>query len=354
MKNIFVLYGGPSVEHEVSITSAAKVIGALDRNKYRVFPFYIDKEGCFHQQEDGRTEEELTRTRDRDRWLSIADFLSTAELKNGIIFPVMHGTYGEDGSFQGFLEVLDRPYTGDNVLSSALCMDKGMCSDIFKAHGIPQANYVIFQKENPPSTDDVLRQIPLPLYVKPCNGGSSVGVHFVTKIEDLKNALTDAFSYDRRIIVEEAIEGEELQIGVLGNDQPLASRPGVYGVPEEYDFFDYDAKYNDDNTKLLLPFPMEKEKEQEARALAERAYEVTGCCGYARIDIFLRKDDQKLIVNEINTSPGMTSHSMFPKLWTVTEENKNLTYPQVLDRIIELAEENYERKKERIVSKEDL
>lgn len=347
LKNIYVLYGGPSVEHEISITSALSVIRGLDREKYRVYPVYVDKQGRFFPQDEGETEEELTETKDIDRNRSLAAFLSEMKTENTVLFPVMHGTYGEDGTIQGLLELLNLPYTGDGVLASALCMDKGYLADVFEKNDIPQADYLVAETPEQYRADYISERISLPVYIKPCNSGSSVGVHFVEKEEELERAVADASRYDNRVLIQKAVDGHELQIAVIGNEKPLASRPGVYGVPEDYSFFDYEAKYNDDNTKLIVPFPMEKETEEKARTLAEKAYRIAGCEGYARVDIFL--SEKGLLVNEINTCPGMTSHSMFPRLWSVTEEIGCPPFSDVLDRIIALGEERFEKDNEKVV-----
>lgn len=350
MKPVFVLYGGISVEHEVSIRSAKMIINTLDKKIYEVIPVFINKEGHYltgkSVTEEINSEEELIFESSKNKFESIAHFLTHEKLKDSILFPVLHGTYGEDGVLQGFLEIIDRPYVGDGVLASSVCMDKGISNDLFEMHQIPQAKYIVCEKGENYSTKEIVDHVSLPCYVKPCNSGSSVGVTKVEKEENLLKAMDYAFIYDKRIVIEEGIVGDELQIAVLGNQKALASRPGVYGVSEGHDFFDYEAKYNDESTLLQIPYDkMCSELESEARKLAEKAYKITTCNSYARVDIFVEKDTNRLLVNEINTAPGMTKTSMFPQLWSVTKELDFMEPKEVLNHLIRLAEENYQAKK---------
>lgn len=357
MKPIFVLYGGISVEHEVSIRSAKMIINTLDKKHYEVYPVFINKKGHYLTgsaiTETIETEEELVFESSNSKFQSIANFLTHPKLEEGILFPVLHGTYGEDGVLQGFMEIIDRPYVGDGVLSSSVCMDKGISNDLFEMYEIPQAKYVVCEKEKNYSINEIIEKVSLPCYVKPCNSGSSVGVTKVEEKDDLQKALDHAFTYDRRVVVEEGIVGDELQIAVLGFDKVTASRPGVYGVSKGHDFFDYEAKYHDDSTSLQIPYDkLSEDLEKKARDLAIKAYKITTCNSYARVDIFVEEGTNKLLVNEINTAPGMTASSMFPKLWEVTEELGNMKPEEVLNNLIELAEENFQTKKEYKKSKE--
>lgn len=346
-KNIYVIYGNKSVEHEVSIVSAKTIINNLDREKYDIYPVFIDKEGKWipldkieKQIEDVA---ELTATTDLSISKSLAEFLNTyINDENTVFFPIVHGTYGEDGCMQGLFECLDVPYVGNGVLSSAISFDKGIANDLFSIHNVPQGRYHVFEKTNMDDFDEdvLIEKIGLPMYVKPCNAGSSVGVSPVYKKEDIKTALDNAFKYDNRVVCEEEILGDELQVSVIGNEDPKASLPGGFIV--ETKFLDYNTKYHDDTIIPLIPYEkMSKEETEKIRQIAIDAYRANNCSGLARVDIFLREKDRALLVNEINSMPGMTGHSMTPVLWGVTD---GTTYPELLDKLIDLAVDAYNKK----------
>ncbi len=342
-KNIYVLYGAPSTEHEVSITSARTLINNLSKEKYNVNAIFVGRDKKFVLKENItetiQSDEELIFDTDLSVIESVSNCIRKINPENTVMFPAIHGSYGEDGTIQGFLKVLDLPFVGCDVLGSAICMDKGYTNDIFAVHDIPQAKYVVLCKGDDYDLKEIFEKTSPTVFVKPCNAGSSVGVMKAENEEELEKAIQNAFLYDKRILVEEEIIGDELQIAVMGNENPFASRPGVYKI-HDTEFFDYDAKYNDSKTEMLTPFPMDEDLEQKARHLAEKVYKIMGLSGFSRVDIFVRGND--LLVNEINTVPGLTSHSMFPILWKCTND---MQASQVFDKLIELAIEEYQNNK---------
>lgn len=351
LKNIYVIYGGISVEHEVSLLSATNVINSLDRNKYIVYPVYVNKEGKWIP--FGRCDKEITNYKDlivntnNSLCNSISEFLINyyREDEENIFFPIIHGTYGEDGTLQGFLEILNVPYVGNGVLSSSLCMDKAISNQLFEENNIPQAKYRLlvqntFDKEDKEEISKIIDYLGLPLYVKPCNSGSSIGVTQVKKKEDIYEAIELAFKYDPKILLEEGISGDELQVSVIGNENPIASLPGISRVQQE--FYNYEGKYFDDNTIHIVPFELKEGETEKVQELAKKVYTSCNCSGLARVDIFLRDSDREMLVNEINTSPGMTNHSMTTMLWKVTD---GTDFPQLLDRLIEYGIERYNKNK---------
>ena len=336
---IAVLFGGRSGEHEVSIRSAASVISALDRDKYAITPIAIAKNG---------------------RWLSPADSLgllppeARGELSTDpvnisrepesasgvdVVFPVIHGTFGEDGTLQGLLELSDVAYVGSGVLGSACGMDKDVMKRLFREAGLPTVEHITLKRhEIAERWKDAADRFGYPLFVKPANLGSSVGVAKADNDAELRAALEDAAQYDRKLIVERAVRGREIEVSVLGNDTPEASPPGE--IVPTVGFYDYEAKYVSDSAKLEIPAKLTPEQTAEVRRLAVAAFQAVGCRGLARVDSFLETATGRFLLNEVNTMPGFTSISMYPKLW----EAGGLPYPQLLDRLIELALESHREK----------
>lgn len=348
MKNIVVLYGGESNEHEISLRSAVNVIRSLDREKYRVHPIFIDQEGCFVPLGPVDTvegPEDLVKKNKLNRLESVEAFCAYVKgLNTPIVIPCLHGHGGEDGQIQGFLQTLGLPYVGCGILSSALCMDKGYANQVFRDVGLAQAKFLVYSFADyiklgfDEIHDQIKETIGLPCYVKSANSGSSIGVSLAGE-DKLKHALENAFIYDRRIVVEEAIKGKELEVSVLGNESPEASLPGSYTFKKQT--LDYDAKYNDVETKENVPHPLTEAQNKAVRDLAIKAYKALNCRGLARCDIFMTEEGEFLI-NEINTFPGMTPTSLAPKLWT---ELTDMTFSDYLDKIIHLAEEEDENRK---------
>lgn len=338
MVNVYLLCGGPSSEHDISLRSALNISKNLDTNKYNIKLIYIDKKGSFSKSFDPidtSDEFELVRVTSSNKAGSIADFLN--ELKehspnDTIIIPAIHGTYGEDGTIQGFMDVIGFPYIGNGLLSSAICMDKVTTNDIFEKSGISQAKYLYTYKESFDDSflDRCVDEIGLPLIVKPSANGSSVGVSKVENKVDLKTAIENALKYDKKTLVEELIEGQEIEIAIIGDGDKLdASVPAAYIT--NHTFLDYDAKYFDKETIEQLPYEMDEADKIRAIDFAKECYKAAGCEGFARVDIFYTKDSD-FYINEINTFPGFTPSSFFARL---AMNMYNESFGFVLDKLIE-------------------
>ncbi len=341
---VAVILGGRSGEHEVSLTSARNVIDALDRARWDPVPIGISRRGDWLTTKETVTAlasgavaledvgEPLASARQ-----AFADLASCA-----IAFPLVHGTFGEDGTLQGLLEMLGMPFTGCGVAASALGMDKALMKALFREAGIPTARYGVIRSwdytDHHFAVSYVNQTTGYPCFVKPANGGSSVGVSKVRSQEDLRGALTEAFMFDDKVVVEELIDGREVECSVLGNEHPQASVLGE--VRPDREFYDYDSKYSEDSeTELIIPAPIDPGVAGEVRDLAVRTFRVLGCEGYARVDFFVTGGGD-VMANEINTIPGFTSISMYPKLW----EASGLSYRDLLSRILELGFARHDRR----------
>ena len=348
--NVYILCGGKSVEHEISLKSASAILNALDKNKYNVYPIFITKEGVWCSL--GLLEKEIEDVKelqvDSSNTVanSIGEFL-TKDFKEGersIIFPALHGTNGEDGTIQGLLELIDVPYVGNEVLSSSAGMDKVIMNDLFTRYNIPQTKYTSVRlhtwKEDEEKTyKEVEKKLSYPCYVKPANSGSSVGISIAKNRKELKKAFKEAFLYDTKIVIEEEVVGREMQISVVGNDYPKASIPGEFIL--EKPFFDYNAKYIDGKLIPVVPARLEPEVSKKVRETAVQVFKVLNCYGLARVDIFVT-DDNEILVNELNTMPGFTPVSFTPVLWKATD---GTTYAELVEKLIELAFERHKQKK---------
>lgn len=350
MKSIFVLYGGPSVEHNVSINSAKAVINALDRTKYRVHPVYITEQGVWLRLPESKEAfdnvgQMVREPEGKTVAQSLAEFLQSHDFSDGntIFFAVLHGTYGEDGSVQGFFETLDVPYVGSGVTASSVCMDKAIANDVMEQNGIPQAKYAVLTRyqlqQERLDKQALVEKLGLPLYVKPANCGSSVGVVRVTDIAQLDDALQEAMQFDNKVVLEEEIWGRELNVSVIGNEEPRGSIPGDFAM--ETGIFDFQLKYNNPEIVPIIPAKIPEDRFSDLAELAARAYEALGCNGTARIDIFYT-DDGELKVNEVNTMPGMSALSMTPVLWEATD---GTSYPALLDKLVDWGFAAYNNKK---------
>jgi D-alanine-D-alanine ligase len=355
---IGVIFGGRSGEHEVSLMSARSVLAVLDSQKYAVTSIGITHSGdwlvgenvlqALQQNESASlTPAVLLPEPDRQGLYSLRSHQGgeLLSLLTGldVVFPVLHGTFGEDGTIQGLLELADVAYIGAGVLGSSVGMDKALFKDVMRAHNIPVAESLVFSRRQVETQmDQVLTQseniAPYPLFVKPANLGSSVGISRCRNRSDLLEGLLDAARYDRRILVERGINAREIEVSVLGNENPRASVPGEV-IPAD-DFYSYSAKYLDDRSRLLIPAPLSAELTAQVQDLAVRAFSAIDCAGMARVDFLLDRDTNELFLGEINTIPGFTNISMYPKLWQAS----GLSYPALIDRLIELA---LERKADR-------
>jgi D-alanine-D-alanine ligase len=353
-----IIFGGRSGEHEVSLTSAKGIMEAMDKNKYEIVPIGITKEGQWltggnvHRQlleaaaEHPIIEDHVNRgeTPTEETLPTLAlGVTETGPLD--VVFPVLHGPFGEDGTVQGFFELVGVPYVGASVMASAVGMDKAIAKDIFWAHGLPIVPHRVFLRKQwqiDPETviSECEAAMSYPMFVKPANLGSSVGIHKAKNRADLQAGLDDAARYDRKLIVEQGLEAREIEVSVLGNDMPIASVPGEI-VPSR-EFYSYAAKYLDDESELLIPAPLSPEHTELIQELAVMAFKALDCSGLARCDFLLDKETDEVFVNELNTMPGFTPISMYPKLW----EASGISYSELIDRLIELALERHEDKQQ--------
>ncbi|MFQ5627901.1 MAG: D-alanine--D-alanine ligase [bacterium] len=343
-----VLFGGRSAEHEVSLQSAKNVVEAIDRTKYDVVLIGIDKSGRWYLNEESRyllnsDDPKRIQMQHSDDKLALAPGdtgnllveISSRETAKAVdvVFPVLHGPFGEDGTVQGLLKLANIPFVGAGVLGSAVGMDKDVMKRLLRDAGIPNADFVVMAKSNVVEFNfpEIKEQLGLPLFIKPANLGSSVGIHKVDTQESFFAAVEDAFQFDHKIIVEKHIKGREIECSVLGNENPIASRPGE--IIPKHEFYSYEAKYIDEQGAALeIPARLPEQVVKEVQELAVKTFQTLCCEGMARVDFFLAENN-KLFVNEINTIPGFTRISMYPKLWDVT----GISYPDLIDRIIELA-----------------
>ena len=351
-----ILFGGRSAEHEVSLQSAKNIIDAIDTNKYEVVPIGIDKKGQWHLNEKSRfllpaTEFGLPETLEEGENLALVPGKQNEQLialsgkqtlgPLDVIFPVLHGPLGEDGTVQGLLKLANVAFVGAGVLGSAVGMDKDVMKRLLRDAGIPIARFIAASRYSFQDIDfdDARAQLGLPLFVKPANLGSSVGIHKVKDRAEFERAVRDAFNYDNKILIEECINGREIECSVLGNENPIASVPGE--ILPRHEFYSYEAKYLDEKGAVLeIPAKLQPKTSQRIRQLAIKTFSVLCCEGMARVDFFLR-DDGEIIVNEINTIPGFTRISMYPKLWEAT----GVSYSELIDKLIQLAIERFQREK---------
>ncbi len=361
MKKVGVLYGGRSGEHEVSLCSAASVVANLDKTKYEIIPIGIDKDGTWHVQnginvtnnkefgevlELQRTGEWLVNHFENNNKLFLYNKATNQEVTVDIIFPVVHGTFCEDGTLQGLLELAMVPYVGADVSGSVLGIDKDIAKRLLQQSDIPVVPWMTILKQNwLDRKHDILalcnRNFNFPVFVKPCNTGSSVGVKKVLHQEQLEEAIHYAFKFDIKIMIEAAVNAREIECAVLGNEYPRASILGEINPTQE--FYSFEAKYVDsDGASLLIPAEISDELASEIQKIALKGYSTLTCTGMARVDFFLDRDSGNFYLNEINTLPGFTNISMYPKLW----EKTGVPFAKLLDELIELAVKRHKIKLE--------
>ena len=369
---IGVLFGGESPEHEVSLQSAKNVIEAIDRDRYDVVLIGIDRRGRWRLADESgflRNASDPRRIRlpagatplavacGQDAAIVPLEADATADPlpRLDAVFPVLHGPLGEDGAVQGLLRLAHLPFVGPGVLGSAVCMDKDVAKRLLRDAGIPVAPFLtVADREAAPAWEAVVEALGTPVFVKPANMGSSVGVSCVDAAGDYGRALDEAFSFDTKVLLERTIRGREIELSVLGNRNPEASIPGE--IAPRHEFYSYEAKYLDeDGADLLIPADLDPDTTSRTQDLAVRAFRALCCEGMSRVDLFLTTEDcgdipaDELIVNEINTIPGFTRISMYPKLWAAS----GVSYPELIDRLIGLAIERGERER-RLASAIDL
>jgi D-alanine-D-alanine ligase len=337
-RRVALIFGGRSGEHDVSIVSARSVDHALDRNKYQVLPMAIDHRGLWADADTARR----VLDESSDRADKVAHFEGIYRLDprlldgtSDVAFPVLHGPYGEDGTIQGLFEMIDLPYVGCDAASSALCMDKIFCKRLLAQEGLQTPAWVELDGTSwIEDRDGIVERslgLGLPLFVKPARLGSSVGISRVPEEADLVAAIELALGHGERALVERGLDAREIEVAVLGNRHPRAAVPGE--VVPGHDFYDFDDKYVDSACELLAPAPLDAETTAAAQGLGINVFRLLGCSGMARVDLFLERDSNHLWVNEVNTIPGFTSISMYPRLWGLS----GLDYPALLDELIRLA-----------------
>jgi D-alanine-D-alanine ligase len=360
-----VLFGGRSGEHEVSLDSARSVLGVLDSMKYDVFQIGITHTGTWLTGPDARLALEEDKVGEllpcailpdpTKPGLYVLHSVEPVQSRENprykmerltdldVIFPVLHGTFGEDGTLQGLLEMANLAYVGAGVTGSSVGMDKAVFKEVMRAIGIPTVESIlVLRSEIEMDIEAVIRRAEAvaayPLFIKPANLGSSVGITKCSRRADLGEALLEAAAYDRRVLVERGVDGHEIEVSVLGNDNPQASVPGE--VLPSREFYSYESKYVDGTSGLLIPAPLPAGLAEQIRKMAVNAFKAIDCAGMARVDFFVEKASQQIYLNELNTIPGFTSISMYPKLW----EASGIPYPRLVDRLVELA---LERKADR-------
>ena len=346
-----VIFGGKSSEHDVSITSGTSVIKNLDKEKYEIFPIYIDKNGNWYEYTKEVSKIDVIDVGNEIEEKSLIQNIIEYLKKCDVVFPVLHGLYGEDGTIQGFLEILGKPYVGCDVLSSSVSMDKVYTKIIFDKANLEQAKYIYLKNINEKYvyvdkefneyiydlhtiSELIEKELDYPVYVKPSNSGSSVGIKKAHNKEEVIEAIKYAAKYDKKILVEEEIRGREVECAVLGNENVEASCIGEILSAEE--FYSFDAKYKNSESRVIIPAEIPDEISEKIRKNAVKAFKAVDGKGLSRVDFFIENDTNRVIINEINTMPGFTQISMYPKLW----EQMGLSYSKLLDKLINLALDN--------------
>lgn len=344
-----IIFGGRSAEHEVSVISARNILKAIDKNRYDIFLVGIDKKGnwlYFNQRELLKEDGEMFAKKDVNNlaipfskdgkfYLQIGNKNKNIE----VVFPVLHGPFGEDGTIQGLFKLYNIPFVGPSVLGSSVAMDKDVAKKLFKEAGLPIGKFVSFSASEKKGIifSEIKKTLGLPFFIKPANLGSSVGISKVRDEKEFKKALKLAFDYDTKIVIEEFIKGKEIECAVLGNENPQASTVGE--IIPTHDFYSYEAKYLDENgARMKIPADISKDLIKKFQDLSIKAFKVLNCEGISRVDFFLT-DDNRIYINEINTIPGFTSISMYPKLW----EASGLPYDKLINKAIKLAMDRHKK-----------
>ncbi|MFC3041663.1 D-alanine--D-alanine ligase [Virgibacillus xinjiangensis] len=351
-----IIFGGKSAEHEVSLQSAKNIVEAIDRKKYDIVLIGIDKNGKWQVNDpssylvnaDNPKQIKLSKSDEnvaivpgatRNQFIHQSTYDQLDQLD--VVFPIVHGTLGEDGSLQGMLRLINLPFVGPSVLGSSVCMDKDVAKRLLKESGVNVAKGLSFTraKKEKIDYDEAVDYLGTPMFIKPANQGSSVGVSKVSTKEEFEKAVDEAFQYDRKLIIEEGIDGREIECSVLGNEEPKASKLGE--ILPQSDFYSYESKYIDEKgADLAIPADLPQDVTNKMQQVAVDAFEALQCEGLARVDFFLT-DDGEIYVNEVNTLPGFTKISMYPKLWEIS----GLPYEELINRLIELGLERYQQEK---------
>lgn len=354
LQRLGVVIGGESTEHEVSVSSGRSVMREANTDRFEVIPFGVTQNGAWLTPEETnrRLADPGAAALGSDEGAGLLAYPEVLEALRGvdIVFPIIHGTHGEDGTLQGLFELADLPYVGAGVAASAVGMDKELMRNAFASAGIPQPPYLVLadSEVDAPSEDALTfvdQQLGYPCFVKPCNGGSSVGVSKVRSREDFGEAVAVAARHDRKVIVEQAMSGHEVECAILGNEDPAAS--GVAEILPEAEFYTYEAKYQDDATRMIFPAAINAATTERVRELALRAYRAVDCSGLARVDFFA-EDDGPVQIIEINTLPGFTPISQYPRLW----QEEGISYSELISRLVDLALDRHEKQARRELRRE--
>ncbi len=345
--NLLLICGGPSPEHNVSLVSAKSILQNINKEKYNIITIALDDANTFYKIEPSTLDEVFL-----DKAINVSEIGDEVRIVPGkkkitllnknfskiytadVVFPIIHGPGGEDGTLQGLLEIAGVPFVGCKTASSALCMDKDFCKKILQKNNIPVSEYFVFYKGDSAkqAIEKIKSSFQFPVFIKPANMGSSIGVHKCLNEENFNNLIDDALLYDNKILIEESIKGDEIEVAVMGNSEPKCSPPGRYEIQNE--FYDFNSKYlsEEDSTRYFIPAYEDKQINERISQLALNTYKALSCSGLARVDFFKTKNDV-LIVNEINTLPGFTPISMYPMLW----KNIGLNYSDLIDKLINYA-----------------
>ncbi len=344
---IAVIFGGMSNEHQISIISGTSIISHLDKTKYKIYPIYIDEKGDFYEYTKDINEIKVLTVNDKITELKKIDNIINYLQDIQVVFPVLHGRFGEDGTIQGFLSLIHKKYVGCQTLSSAICMDKEYTKMILSKNGINVAKGCCVKYSNnkfylitdagyeDTNKEEILKYVKdnyqLPIFIKAANSGSSVGVNKVDDYQNFDKCLMDSLKYDNKVLIEEGINGQEVECAVLGSEEVITSTLGE--VITDNNFYSFDAKYKNATPNTIIPARVEEALVKEVQMVAKKAYQVCNCSGLARVDFFIERDTKRIILNEINTMPGFTEISMYPKLM----ENSGINYSELLDKLIDLA-----------------
>ncbi|HHJ2214961.1 TPA: D-alanine--D-alanine ligase [Streptococcus pyogenes] len=345
-QTLVLLYGGRSAEREVSVLSAESVMRAVNYDKFLVKTYFITQMGQFI-----KTQQFSEKPSESERLMTNETIELTQKIKpsdiyeeGAVVFPVLHGPMGEDGSIQGFLEVLRMPYIGTNVMSSSIAMDKITTKRVLESIGIPQVAYTVYidGQDLEACLVETLARLTFPIFVKPANMGSSVGISKAQTKVELRKAIQLALTYDSRVLIEQGVVAREIEVGLLGNDKVKSTLPGE--VIKDVDFYDYQAKYVDNKITMAIPADVDQSIVTEMRSYAEVAFKALCGCGLSRCDFFLTQDGQ-VYLNELNTMPGFTQWSMYPLLW----ENMGLAYPDLIEELVTLAQEMFDQRESHLI-----
>ncbi len=345
-QTLILLYGGRSAEREVSVLSAESVMRAVNYDKFLVKTYFITQAGDFIKTQEFTSQPAAAEKLMTNQTVVVSQKIQPSAIyeENAVVFPVLHGPMGEDGSIQGFLEVLKMPYVGTNILSSSVAMDKITTKRVLESAGVPQVAYTVYieGEDLEAKIAETAAKLTYPVFVKPANMGSSVGISKAENNEELHTSIALALKYDSRILIEQGVVAREIEVGILGNQDVKTTLPGE--VVKDVAFYDYDAKYIDNKITMDIPAKIDEAIMEQMRTYANQAFRALGGCGLSRCDFFLTEDGQ-IYLNELNTMPGFTQWSMYPLLW----ENMGLSYSDLIETLVDLAQEMFDKRESHLI-----